>query len=737
VSKPSGLGRRLLWDIETDGLLQELTRVHIIVIRDIDTQETWVFRRNRKMDNILDGVEMLNEAELIVGHNIVGFDMPALWKVYGDRFDPQGKVRDSLVMVRMLFADEKERDFRRFKRGELPGKYLGSHELGAWGARLGFPKDDYSARKKEQAAEEWEASPELANDFVDFDDYSHWVTWGSWNQEMEDYAVIDVDVTEALWQKIESKPWPERATVLEHRIHETMERVQDNGFPFDIPQAEKLRDDLHAEWEVKSDIAKEHFGSWWVPQRWLTRGQSTTYVNPETGEQEKELPAFRPRAAFGEVDEMGEKPRDYWGEVVVPKRDMKFKDVMKAGGDKTAGAAFCPIKMVDFNPNSRPNIINRLIKVYDWEPQELTEAGNPSVTDEVLRDLANTIPICEELAEIFYYKKRLGQLADGPQAWLKNVQNRCDGKCHTRTIVGGTVTNRAAHSSFNIAQVPRVVFKKPKLLGPDGLPLIGNDGKPIYGEKKVLMKGREGDHGWDCRNLFYVPEGWVLLGADQKGIELRAMAHYMAEFDQGAYAKLVLEGDPHDFHQQVMELDSRDTAKTTIYGMIYGAGDYKLGIIVNPMLTNYPNKAKALGKEMRGRLMARIPALNLVSRNIMREAKRGYVDALDGRHLYVRSPHAAFNTKLQGCAATIAKQWVVNFESYCEEDGLINGWDGDFAILAWIHDELQIAVRDDPRVKLICEQNVVDAALDAGDSFRFRLPVDVDAKWGHRWAETH
>lgn len=789
-------GRRLLWDLETDGLLQQLTRIHILVIRDVDTRETWVFRRNKKMDTILDGIAMLNEADLIIGHNSVGFDQPALWKVYGDKFKPTGKMRDSLVMARMLFSDEKERDFRRFKRGEMDGKYLGSHELGAWGQRLGYPKDDYSARRKEDATQRWNANPDLQDEFPEIADYIHWWTWGFWNQDLEDYAVVDVDVTEALWQKIESKPWPERATILEHRIHETMERVQENGFPFDEAEATALAGRLEHEWEEKTEIAKAHFGKWWVPNKWVTRNKTTTYVNPETDDPEKGLVAFRPRPEYGEDNSRGS-----WGEVMVPRRTMVFQDKIKKGGDKTVGCPYCPIKLVEFNPNSRPQIINRLTKVYDWEPQEFTDAGNPSVTDEVLRDLALRISICDELAEIFYYTKRLGQIKDGPQAWLKKVKERGDGKVHTRTIVGGTVTNRASHSSFNIAQVPRVVFKMLKqwletdievgfahgkltygvwkqrengqeylndkltpLLGPDGKQVVGRpaldkttgdftfdaDGKLVT--KKSLLKGRAGDHGWDCRNCFHVPDGWVQMGADQKGIELRGMAHYMAQYDQGAYAKLVLEADPHDLHQQVMELPSRDTAKTVIYALIYGAGDYKLGITVDPLLVLHPKKAKALGAEMRKRLMTRIPALNQVSRAIQREATRGYVDALDGRHLYVRAKHAAFNTKLQGCAATIAKQWVVNFEEYCEEDGLIHGWNGDFVILAWIHDEIQVAVRNPEGISIaelqkngpppgsfmdIARRNAVDAALDAGDSFGFRLPVDVAVKFGLRWSSTH
>jgi hypothetical protein len=120
------------------------------------------------------------------------------------------------------------------------------------------------------------------------------------------------------------------------------------------------------------------------------------------------------------------------------------------------------VELKEFNPGSRPQIIDRLTKVYEWEPQEFTETGQPAVNDEVLRDLAHTIPICDELAELFYYNKRLGQLVDGKNGWIGKAMERGDGRIHATFNVGGTVTNRASHSNPNIAQVPRVVFKKLK-----------------------------------------------------------------------------------------------------------------------------------------------------------------------------------------------------------------------------------------------------------------------------------
>lgn len=738
--------KTLIWDIETDGLLNQLTRVHILVIKEFESGQRWVFHRNRREDTILEGVRMLNDAECIVGHNIIGFDMEALWKIFGDEFNPRGKVRDTLVMTRMLFADEKERDIRRWKRGQLEGKYIGSHELAAWGQRLGYPKDDYTKRKKEELREKF---PDLSKTEIDR------LVWATWSQDMEDYAVIDVEVTDALWAKIVEVEWSEEAVVLEHRVHDLMERVTRNGFPFDMQAASALENALREECETRTQKAIDHFGMWWVPAKWY-KG--------------------RPREDFGE-----DKSRDWWGEVTVPKRSVTYKDPAKA--DRMEGCGFCPIKLKEFNPNSRPMIIDRLQKIYGWEPQEFTEKGTPKVDDEVLRDLAATqeIWIADDLAEVFYLKKRLGQLIDGKAGWIGKALEQGDQKIHPRIIVGGTVTNRASHSGPNIAQVPRVVFKKlPQFVekdvsyrmrngrlefgieGPNGVfdtnltPLLGPDGKQIIGvpvydtdgsfvldeegkvkTKKTLMKGRAGDHGYECRQLFKVPDDWILMGSDQKGIELRCLGHYMAEFDDGEYGRLCVESDPHDLHQAVMELDSRDVAKTFIYATIYGAGPYKQGITIDATLANKPAQAKALGAEMNRRIMTRIPALGALVKNIQREAKRGYVTALDGRRLFVRKAHAALNTKLQGAGATISKKWCVLFEEYMEDAGLNHGWNGDFAILAWVHDELQVALRDEPKVREIAEECIKRAARDAGKSFDFCLPVDVDVKFGRNWAETH
>jgi hypothetical protein len=798
-------GKKYLFDLETTGLLPYmrqhlgndlLSRVHIMAIRDLDTGQTHVFRKNRGQDQIERGIRMLNEADLLVGHNILGFDIPVLEMLYPEVCDFKAMIRDTMVLSRVFYADEKERDFRRWNRGELDGKQIGRHGLEAWGQRFGEKKGDYA---KDKAAALKLQFPDANKEEIGR------LVWAEWSQEQEDYCIQDLNVNEMLWLRMEvDTRHADRALVLEHRVHDLMERVKRNGFPFWVEGARVLEAELRKEFDHKTALAINHFGSWWVASKWkrVDKAYTVEVLDDDgkpvkvDGKVQKTKAIFKPRPEFGE-----DHSRKTWGEVVVPKKTQKFKPG-SGRVDREEGCAYCPIDLREFNPNSRQQIVDRLQVIYDWEPQEMTETGQPAVNDEILRDLAHTIPICDELAELFYYNKRLGQLVDGKNGWIGKSQEWGDGRIHPTINVGGTVTNRAAHSDPNIAQVPRVVSKKLKqwIEGPvdidfrqgqivygvwrDGVfemdltPLMGPDGKQVIGipmrardddvthddagallpgyvmldgrdgvflldaegklkTKKQLLKGRCGDHGWDSRNLFRVPPGWVLMGADQKGIELRALGHYMSEFDQGVYGRLCVESDPHDLHTAALELNSRDTAKTFIYALIYGAQDFKLGTIIDPALALKPKDAKRVGSEMRRRLMTRIPALGALVKKIQREAKRGMLDALDGRKLFVRAQHAALNTLLQGCGATVAKQWCVNFEEYCEEDGLVHGWHGDFVILAWVHDELQVAVRDDARIMEICRKNIIDAAYDAGAGLGFTLPVDVDVQFGDTWAATH
>lgn len=343
-----------------------------------------------------------------------------------------------------------------------------------------------------------------------------------------------------------------------------------------------------------------------------------------------------------------------------------------------------------FNPGSRDHIAERLQTLFGWQPTEFTEGGKPKVDEETLDGLP--YPPVKDLIEYLLIQKRIGMVGDGDNAWLKLVK---DGKIHGSVNTNGAVTGRATHAYPNVAQVP--ASKSP--------------------------------YGKECRALFGVPEGWLLVGADASGLELRCLAHFMARYDGGAYIKTLLEGDIHALNQSAAGLPTRDNAKTFIYAYLYGAGDEKIGKIVNG--------TAAHGKRLKANFLAKTPALKYLKEAVAAVAKsRGYINGLDGRIIPIRSAHAALNTLLQSAGAIICKQWLVFLEDALQERGLRHGWDGDYAFCAWVHDETQIACRT-PEVAQVVAELAPLMVSKAGEAFSFRCPVTGEAKIGKNWSETH
>ena len=345
------------------------------------------------------------------------------------------------------------------------------------------------------------------------------------------------------------------------------------------------------------------------------------------------------------------------------------------------------VKEIPFNPGSRMQIAERFTEKYGWKPTEFTPDGRPKIDESVLTDLE--YPEAKLMLDYLLVVKRLGQLAEGDQAWLKLERS---GRIHGGVNTNGAVTGRCTHHAPNMAQVPSV-------------------GSPF---------------GKECRSLFGARRGWKLVGADASGIELRCLAHYMAKWDGGAYGKVILEGDIHTENQKAAGLETRAQAKTFIYGFLYGAGDEKIGKIVG--------KGREEGARLRKRFLQKIPALKALREAVAAAVKeRGFLRGLDGRQLPVRSPHAALNTLLQSAGALVMKRATVILEYDLEERGLKFG--KDWALCAHVHDEVQIECR--PELTDVVGKIATTAITKAGDAFGFRCRLAGEYRVGDNWADTH
>jgi len=159
----------LVFDLETNGLLNDVTRIHCIAIYDSTTDEieTYNDEKNNKY-SISEGIGRLLVADTLVGHNVIGFDLPVLSKLY-NYFTPSNRVVDTLLLSRLYHPNIYDIDHKH-KWRHMPLQLYGRHSLESYGYRLGEYKGEFGKTSD----------------------------WSEWSQEMEDYCAQDVEVTKKL-----------------------------------------------------------------------------------------------------------------------------------------------------------------------------------------------------------------------------------------------------------------------------------------------------------------------------------------------------------------------------------------------------------------------------------------------------------------------------------------------------------------------------------------------------------
>jgi len=608
---------RILWfDIETTAIdhwptLKGLTEVHCLCVYDGKTMRSF----NSLKGDINDGISYLNTADFAVGHNAIGFDSPALTKMYRPL---ECVVLDTMVMARVLFPDLKNDDY---KNQEFPRQLVGSHSLKAWGKRIGEEKDLHGETED----------------------------WSQFSEEMQEYCAQDVLVTHKLFLHLASQNGSKQMMWLEHNFARIIRKQEANGWPFDERTANRLTEELMVRRAELKDELQEMF-----PATTETMKQASGWTVTEDGV------------------EYSAKTK---GELKTVLKDAGLKQVIVnravRSGNKT--------KTIPFNPNSRDQICERLVQM-GWEPSAY-DGKRPKIDEGVLKGIGT--PEALMLLEYLLLTKRLGQIAEGKNAWLKLVTP--EGRIHGELNTNGAVSGRCTHRNPNVSQVPA--------------------NRAPYGE--------------ECRSCFVAPEGKVLVGADASGLELRCLAHYLVKHDKGAYAREILEGDIHSTNQKAAGLETRDQAKTFIYALLYGAGDTKIGEIVG--------KGRKEGKALKARFFQKMPAVKTLINDIeMTLDTKPYLTGLDGRKLPCRSAHSALNLLLQSAGAVLMKQALVTFS----EDATL-----PFELHGNIHDEVQFSCDPDNADALgAC---FVESLAKAGRTLGFGMPVDGEYKVGTNWKETH
>jgi len=597
-----------VFDAETDGFLATKPKVHCITIIDAITNSTSPSADTAGF--VEDYLSVLDEFDVLVGHNIIGFDLPLLKQKYGWEPEKHVIILDTLWMSRMY-------------RPDLDG----GHSLGSWGQRLGNEKIEYHpVSDPEQPVYNAEEKNPSKNPC--------W-TGSIYTETMGEYCDQDVALNvEVFWKLLgflEFYSW--QSIICEMDTAALIQRQMEHGFVFDYKAAEILYAELMDRQGALEELVLETFHP--LP---------------------KLIREVQPKVRLdGTVSPVGlKKHMELMGNDIFPVPDFTRheKEYTKwipcepdnpggyCGTDGTYGlpsdghikkyvtyqsGAFSDIEWPAFSLGSRQQIAERLI-LAGYKLKEFTEKGNPIINDETLKDAADAgIPEAIPLAEYFMITKRVGMVRD----WLaKAVWNEEQGvhRIHGYVNSYGANSSRMTHSSPNVAQVP-----SPK-----------------------------SDYGKECRSLFCSRTGYKLVGCDASGLELRVLAHYM---NDATYTKTLLEGDIHTVNQIAAGLPTRDSAKTFIYSFLYGGGDALIG-------ANIGGKAKE-GKKIKKEFLDKTPALKRLREGVLAVAsKRNWLKGMDGRILRIRSPHSALNTLLQGAGAIICKYWLIEFMKQLDAEGI-------------------------------------------------------------------
>ena len=613
---------RLVADLESNGLLHEMDRVHCIVLRDLDTDEIHSCADQPGYKPIEEGLKLVEAATQLVGHNLINFDLRGLKKIYpGLTMRSDCDVVDTLILSRVLWPELEPVDDQKF--AHIDKKYRGRHSLAAWGERLGVSKIKFK--------EETKKDPDVDN------------VWEKWTPEMQTYCIGDVAVSTELYKYFLTQPLDPKCHELEHEFAKVMALQEEFGFPFNEKAAFALVNTLKARRAEIDDQLQEIFPPI-VEER----------VSAKTGK--------------------------------------RLKD-----------------KVTVFNPASRQQTADRLQARYPEITFSTTEKGNVKVDDDVLELLGEKYPEAKVLAEYQLLNKRLGQIAEGKEAWLKHCRKFGDGRIHGGVKTNACVSGRCSHVSPNMAQVPSVGHA----------------------------------YGAECRALFTAPEGWILIGTDASGLELRALGAWLAHFDSGEYANLV-STDGFDIHTYNAKLfgiydgngeiskATRDLSKRLIYALLYGAGAKKVGSVIDISLAE--NDQYEIGKKTIDTFYKNLPAIKKLKDKIdERITERGYLVGLDGRHLQIRSRHSALNQLLQSTGAVIMKKATCIFYNDLINSGL--RYFSDFGFCANIHDEYQVAVR--PEYVDITQQISIKAIEKSGEYFNLLCPFTGESRSGLNWEQTH
>jgi DNA polymerase family A len=781
---------RVCVDIECNSL-NNPTKIWLVVCKDIDTSQLYIFRNVH--EDASSFMEFTKNVTDIIGHNVIGYDLPALASILGFTLASVGRenfegflvfgretcVCDTLVVSRLV-------DYSR----------PDGHSIEAYGEEFGLLKGKFS-------------------------------DWTKWSQEMEDYCVRDVEICHRIYLKYLkyiSDPRRRPSIELEQQFQLLVNTLSNNGFAFNTNKAKVLLDQVDKEL-AKLDLAiKEEFPAKLklvreiTPKvtkhgtlsrtdfRFVQDGDLSIYnggpfsrcvwspFNPASHKQIIEVL----NASGWSPEEKTETHKEVEREL----HQLKYRKHKDTSVDKAIEACDTKLRLLktygfkinehNLNtlPENAPGPARTLAKriLYESRRRTLTEwlglvnceirinkdsAGFAGITEkenETLSGVSDNItavknggkiilknqgPLTEEATSNILTDYRSKTLINflkskkvdayfvkenGNYLWITVTgQEKLEVFCAilaTETLAGANLS----YLQYKITS-ERINGQFYGLGSWTGRmahqrPNTANIPREFHEDGTVKFLGKE------MRQLWCAPKRRLLVGVDAEGIQLRIFAHYI---DDEEFTNALVRGkksektDPHSLNQRILGdvCKSRQAAKRFVYALLLGGGIGKLAQILG---CTEPEAREALD-----RLLQRYTGFAYLKKEVIpKDGKRGFFEGLDGR--LVRIPgdtasyrnHLCMSGYLQNGEAVIMKKAALLWHKQLKD---IPKW----YLVNMVHDEWQTEVPNDMEVAIHIAKTQAESLRIVGEELKLKCPLagsywneDInDYTIGTNWFTTH
>ncbi len=338
----------------------------------------------------------LLSATTLIGQNILGYDFPALKKLF--KFEYKGEVLDTLLLSRLASTNRPLHPrcpTKVWNEHEGKEKAVGPHTLMNLGYYAGLLKGDFG----ESAG------------------------WETFSEDMLDYCEQDVLVTTKVFHYLlrELNGFSDQCILLEHQFNYRVQQQMQHGWYFDIDKANELEAELLEKVMDLEDVVQRTFKP-------LAKAGKV----------------IQPRAKKdGELSTVGLKfIKDFPDVIPVPEWEEGEYGIDYTSGD------FTRIDWPEFNLGSRQQIAEQLMH-RGWKPKEFAPAGGVMINESVLKGITKKFSEAALLADYFMVTKRKSMVA----SWVTAYDSK-SGRIFGYVNTLGAGTRRCTHSGPNLAQVP-------------------------------------------------------------------------------------------------------------------------------------------------------------------------------------------------------------------------------------------------------------------------------------------